>query len=84
MTKRFRVACATVTPRGNDSDRMSPGAIRYRKTARSQLPNGVETLVPGGGENSKVEAGKRVPSNIGVGFSKDLVLAVMNDHSQRA
>jgi hypothetical protein len=57
MTKRFRVACATVTPRGNDQSD-EPGAIRYRKTARSQLPKGVETLVPGGGENSKVEAGK--------------------------
>jgi hypothetical protein len=55
MTKRFRVACATVTPRGNN--RTDAGSIRYRKTARSQLPKGVETLVPGGGENSKVEAG---------------------------
>jgi hypothetical protein len=31
--------------------------IRYRKTDRCQLPNGVETFVPGGGENSKVDAG---------------------------
>jgi hypothetical protein len=56
MTKRFRVACATVTPRGKNRPD-EPGAIRYCKTARCQLPNGVETLVPGGGENSKVEAG---------------------------
>ncbi len=56
MTKRSRVACATVTPRGNNRPDQ-PGAIRYRKTPRCQLPNGVETFVPGGGENSKVEAG---------------------------
>ncbi len=47
--------CYRYTTRQIQTD--EPGAIRYRKTARSQLPKGVETLVPGGGENSKVEAG---------------------------
>ena len=56
MTKRFRVACATVTPRGNIGQ-IEPGAFVTVKRQRSQLPKGVETLVPGGGENSKVEAG---------------------------
>ncbi len=56
MTKRFRVACATVKPRGKVRPD-EPGAIRYRKKERCQLPNGFETFVPGGGENSKVDAG---------------------------
>jgi hypothetical protein len=48
--------CYRYTTRQYSGD--EPGAIRYRKMVRSQLPKGVETLVPGGGENSKVEAGK--------------------------
>jgi hypothetical protein len=56
MTKRFRVACGTLKQRGNDR-LVGTGAIRYCKTARCQLPNGVVTLVPGGAANSKVDAG---------------------------
>ena len=48
--------CYRYTTRQSEAKRA--GSIRYRKTERCQLPNGVETFVPGGGENSKVDAGR--------------------------
>ena len=58
---------------------LGPGGIRYCKTEGCQLPNGVETLVPGGAANSKVESGIGSPTDVRVGDGKLLAPGVVDD-----